>query len=241
VPIFGVRGLNNGIADAHNAGWKLAYVLRGWADPELLASYTPERRGATLDVFANATKSTRFMTPPTHGWSLMRGAALSLALTEDFAKPFANPRQMQPYTYADSPLTLFPEREAEFIVGPVRGAAAVNVKLSGTNDNPVYLLDRTGQGFAGLWFPGPDQASCPIDFAALAARDPHFTVVRLPAASRAAAELYGASPNTFYLLRPDQHVAGRWRDASAPGVAAEVAATLDVCLGGRQALSGAAA
>ena len=29
VPIFGVRGLNNGFADAVNAAWKLAYVL-GW-------------------------------------------------------------------------------------------------------------------------------------------------------------------------------------------------------------------
>ena len=54
VPIFGVRGLNNGLADAHNIGWKLGYVLSRHADARILASYTPERRGATLDVFANA-------------------------------------------------------------------------------------------------------------------------------------------------------------------------------------------
>jgi 3-(3-hydroxy-phenyl)propionate hydroxylase len=59
VPIFGVRGLNNGLADAHNIGWKLAMVLNGEAGAPLLDSYSPERRGATLDVFANATKSTR--------------------------------------------------------------------------------------------------------------------------------------------------------------------------------------
>ena len=79
VPIFGVRGLNNGLADAQNIGWKLALVLHGEADDGLLDSYSPERRGATLDVFANATKSTRFMTPPTRGWRLMRDAALSLS------------------------------------------------------------------------------------------------------------------------------------------------------------------
>src|SRR6185312_16115829 len=50
------------IADAENIGWKLALVLNGEADERLLDSYSPERRGATLDVFANATKSTRFMT-----------------------------------------------------------------------------------------------------------------------------------------------------------------------------------
>ena len=32
VPIFGVRGLNNGLADAENIGWKLALVLHGEAD-----------------------------------------------------------------------------------------------------------------------------------------------------------------------------------------------------------------
>src|SRR5690606_3305574 len=103
VPIFGVRGLNNGLADAHNIGWKLAWLLNGKATPALIDSYTPERRGATLDVFANAVKSTRFMTPPSTGWRLMRDAALSLALRDPRAGALANPRQMTPYTYAESP------------------------------------------------------------------------------------------------------------------------------------------
>jgi 2-polyprenyl-6-methoxyphenol hydroxylase-like FAD-dependent oxidoreductase len=37
-------GMNTGIADAHNLGWKLAWVLRGWAHPSLLDSYDAERR-----------------------------------------------------------------------------------------------------------------------------------------------------------------------------------------------------
>ncbi len=36
VPIFGVRGLNNGLADAENIGWKLALVLHGEAEERLL-------------------------------------------------------------------------------------------------------------------------------------------------------------------------------------------------------------
>ena len=59
-------------------------MLHGEADERLLDSYSPERRGATLDVFANATKSTRFMTPPTRGWRLAREAALSLSLSTNF-------------------------------------------------------------------------------------------------------------------------------------------------------------
>jgi 3-(3-hydroxy-phenyl)propionate hydroxylase len=229
VPIFGVRGLNNGLADAHNIGWKLAYVLRGWAKPpELLASYSPERRGATLDVFANATKSTRFMTPPTRGWALMRSAALSLALTQQWAKPFANPRQMQPYTYADSPVTLFRERETEFTAGPARGAAALNARMS----DGTFLLDAKGGGFTALLFGGgaaltPEIAAL---FEQLRKRDPEFNYVRID--EPAVAELYGAlSKGTFYLLRPDLHVAGRWHEA----VPAEIIATLDACLGQQKA------
>lgn len=40
---LGGQGLNTGIGDAMNLGWKLAATLRGWAPPGLLDSYTTER------------------------------------------------------------------------------------------------------------------------------------------------------------------------------------------------------
>jgi 3-(3-hydroxy-phenyl)propionate hydroxylase len=238
VPIFGVRGLNNGIADGHNIGWKLAYVLNGEAGEALLDSYTPERRGATLDVFANAGKSTRFMTPPSRGWRLAREAALSLATRHAFAGRLADPRQMTPYTYSDSPLTIFTEREAEFIAGPPRGAAAFNVQL-GRGD---YLLDRIGYGFAGLLFcDRPPDGGARALLGELRRRDKRFTpiVVAMKGSPIAddtlfddrgnLARVYGASAGTFYLLRPDQHVAGRWR-AYEPD---EIVRSLDAGLGGK--------
>jgi 3-(3-hydroxy-phenyl)propionate hydroxylase len=235
VPIFGVRGLNNGLADAHNVGWKLAYVLNGNAGEKLLDSYSPERRGATLDVFANAAKSTRFMTPPTRGHRLVREAVLSLAVTEDFAKGFANPRQMQPYTYARSPLTPFAGRDAEFAAGPVSGAALVNVRLA-----DGFLSDFLGDGFTALIFA---DGAAPVEIgalvAAMAGREPRLRALVVggtldhPCARSLAdpggrlASAYGAVPGTLYLVRPDLHVAGRWRRA----VPAEVLATLDAGLG----------
>ena len=39
----GATGMNTGIADGHNLGWKLAWVIRGWAAPSLLDSYELER------------------------------------------------------------------------------------------------------------------------------------------------------------------------------------------------------
>ena len=160
VPIFGVRGLNNGLADAENIGWKLALVLHGEADDRLLDSYSPERRGATLDVFANATKSTRFMTPPTRGWRLAREAALSLSLKHEFPRGLANPRQMQPYTYSESPLTPYAGRDAEFAGGPVCGSVAPNAKLA----DGTHLLDRAGDGMTAILFcggsPTPNRRHC---------------------------------------------------------------------------------
>lgn len=43
-PPFAGQGMNAGLRDAHNVGWKVALAARGLARPELLASYETERR-----------------------------------------------------------------------------------------------------------------------------------------------------------------------------------------------------
>jgi 3-(3-hydroxy-phenyl)propionate hydroxylase len=236
VPIFGVRGLNNGLADAENIGWKLALVLHGEADERLLDSYSPERRGATLDVFANATKSTRFMTPPTRGWRLAREAALSLSLKHEFPRGLANPRQMQPYTYSESRLTPHAGRDAEFAGGPVCGSAAPNAKLG----DDSYLLDRTGNGMTAILF-GADQPTG--EQAALLEQlgriDKRFVPIVVSSGGTTCAahtiadkegeiaRLFAAVPGTLYLLRPDLHIAGRWKSI----IPAEIVKTAKICLG----------
>ena len=205
VPIFGVRGLNNGIADGQNIGWKLAWVINGLAGEGLLDTYSPERRSATLDVFANASKSTRFMTPPTRGWQIMRDAALSLARSHPYAGALANPRQMTPHTYADGPMTL--ADEAGFDAGPVPGAVAMNVAM-----NDGFLSDRFGEGFTVLRFgEGGDLGDhvAPV------------TVVTLDTNSLTG-EIYGAADGATYLIRPDMHIAARWKSADARTVAAAI-------------------
>jgi len=39
----GATGMNTGIADGHNLGWKLTWVIKGWATDALLDSYQAER------------------------------------------------------------------------------------------------------------------------------------------------------------------------------------------------------
>ncbi|HWH21528.1 MAG TPA: FAD-dependent monooxygenase, partial [Solirubrobacterales bacterium] len=46
------HGMNSGIQDAFNLGWKLALVCEGDADPKLLDSYEIERRPVALEVVA---------------------------------------------------------------------------------------------------------------------------------------------------------------------------------------------
>ena len=208
VPIFGVRGLNNGLADAANIGWKLGWVLTGRAGQGLLDSYSPERRGATLDVFANASKSARFMTPATRGWRLMRDAALSLALTQSYAGTLANPRQMTAYTYSDSPAVL-PDAGGAPVGAAGPGAALPEGRLA----DGSFLSDHLGPGFTLLSFDAGLAAEM------TAAADDGLAAVALPHPS-ALAELLGAGPDSAILVRPDRHIAARWDRTDAATVRA---------------------
>ncbi|WP_433634178.1 rifampin monooxygenase [Nocardia sp. CA-120079] len=52
-PPMGGQGLNLGIQDAFNLGWKLAAEVDGWAPAGLLDSYQTERRPVAADVLDN--------------------------------------------------------------------------------------------------------------------------------------------------------------------------------------------
>ncbi|HXL94048.1 MAG TPA: FAD-dependent monooxygenase [Streptosporangiaceae bacterium] len=54
-PPFGGHGLNTGIGDAVDLGWKVAAVLDGWGGPALLDSYETERRPVQERVIRAAT------------------------------------------------------------------------------------------------------------------------------------------------------------------------------------------
>ncbi|WP_435121563.1 rifampin monooxygenase [Micromonospora tulbaghiae] len=52
-PPLGGQGLNLGIQDAFNLGWKLAAAVNGWAPDDLLDTYESERRRVAADVLTN--------------------------------------------------------------------------------------------------------------------------------------------------------------------------------------------
>ena len=55
-PPFGGQGLNLGLQDALNLGWKLAAAVNGWAPEELLDTYFSERHPVAADVL-NTTRA----------------------------------------------------------------------------------------------------------------------------------------------------------------------------------------
>ena len=155
LPIFGVRGANTAFQDAQSLGWHLAFVLKGLAGPRLLDNYSAERVGAAREIIAESGRSTRFMTPPTRGFRLLRDAVLSLSLSQPFVGPLYHWRTSRPHEYTHSALNSPGDDNALFTAGPAAGAPPRNVRL-GPDD---YLLDHLGGGFDLLLFArGPSLA-----------------------------------------------------------------------------------
>ena len=242
VPIFGVRGANSGIDDADNLAWKLAFVVKGLASSALLDSYSVERVAAARENLSHGTKSTEFMAPPSFAFDLMRTAVLGLAKRQPSLSSLINPRQTSAITYATSPLNAAPERSAEFAAGPVPGAVLPECPITiadGSGTREGHLTDLLGPHFTALVF--SDDSTVPAELEALdralAAKQVPFKRVALTRRLGDAAPhgwdhtgrlfpMYGAEPGTLYLVRPDGHVLGRWRQADA----AEALAAIDRAL-----------
>jgi 3-(3-hydroxy-phenyl)propionate hydroxylase len=242
VPIFGVRGANSGIDDADNIAWKLAFVVKGLASASLLDSYSDERVAATHENLSYGTKSTEFMAPPSFAFDLMRKAVLSLAVKHPGVRSLINPRQTSAITYVHSPLNV--ADSDVFASGPMPGAVLAEYPLTiaeGGHAREAHLTELVGVRFTALYF--SEEAEVPDSFNALVPamreRDVPFKMVPLSARLNPQAkgvhawdhtgrifERYDAKPGTVYLVRPDGHVLGRWRDASAADIEAAITRAL---------------
>lgn len=223
LPIFGVRGANTAFQDAQALGWQLAFVVRGWARPELLANYSRERVGAAREIIDEAGKSTRFMTPPSAGFRLLRDAVLSLSLTEAFVRPLYHWRTSRPHAYTHSVLNAVGDDNALFQAGPGHGEPPQNVRLAADE----FLLDKLGGGLDLLYF--TSQAALPEAVQAVitklkasgvplrvSAITPHALSVQgadqvvVDAAGQVRVRYGVKQEGAAYLLRPDQHICARW-------------------------------
>jgi 2-polyprenyl-6-methoxyphenol hydroxylase-like FAD-dependent oxidoreductase len=74
----GGQGMNNGLQDAHNLGWKLAAVIRGDSPASLLASYGSERSEATRQIVRDTDLQTRAWVADSRAKVAARDAAFQL-------------------------------------------------------------------------------------------------------------------------------------------------------------------
>ncbi len=238
LPIFGVRGANTAFQDAQSLGWHLAMVVKGLAGPRLMANHSAERVAAAREIIDEAGKSTRFMTPPSRGFRLLRDAVLSLSLSQDFVRPLYHWRTSRPHEYTHSMLNCMDDDDARFAAGPAHGAPPRNVRLASDD----YLLDHLGGGFDLLVFTEEAALAQPLQQAVAAARlqGVPLRVVAIGAARPVAGadvtladtdgrcrQRYGVEADgAAYLLRPDQHVCARWLTLDAARLNAALRAAL---------------
>ncbi len=211
MPPNGGFGMNTGIADAANLGWKLAAVHKGWGGPKLLDTYETERRPVGLKTVAEAMRDFDRLTGNTRFPDIAAdtNAGRSLRAQIGARLEAANKKSWEPvgihlgYRYDDSPIVIPdgtpPPGDDEMDYRPTArpGSRAPHVWLADGRS----ILDLFGRAFTLLSFEGGDTAS--IEAEAKKCGLP-LDVHRINDAKVRAA--YDAS---FVLVRPDGHVA--WR------------------------------
>ena len=199
---FGARGGNSGVQDADNLAWKLARVIDGRAPEQLLDSYHDERAAAADENIRNSTRSTDFMTPKSHASRVLRDAVLGLAAEFPFGRALVNSGRLSVPTWLrDSPLNTPDADRFEGWMAP--GAPADDAPMP----DGRWLLQWLAPGrFTLLLFAAAGESSPAFEEPGL-----EGVAVRVLRCEGAAAQRYDARPGTCYLIRPDQHVAARWR------------------------------
>jgi 3-(3-hydroxy-phenyl)propionate hydroxylase len=232
---FGARGANSGVQDAENLAWKLAMVLEGKASDALLDTYASEREFAADENIRHSTRSTDFITPKSPVSRVFRDAVLKLSRHHPFARQLANSGRLSvPAVLRDSPLNTADRERFEGSMVP--GAACVDAPVQ-VDGQPAWLLQQLGRQFTGVLFCGAqdiDQATQAALDALRSSEIPLKLVVVTSGNARVAAAAgvkvardvgglavarYDATPGTFYLIRPDQHVCARSRQLDAGFIA----------------------
>jgi 2-polyprenyl-6-methoxyphenol hydroxylase-like FAD-dependent oxidoreductase len=213
-PPFGGHGLNTGLGDAVDLGWKLAAALDGWGGPTLLDSYERERRPIQTRVIDNATANMSVLSSELLADNLddddtagdRARAAAGARIQETKKAEFHALDLVLDLTLDDSPVIVTdedtPSRRGP--TGARAGARLPHVWL----DAGVSLYDRLGTGLTLLVLDGEPAAAAMIEHAAHHRGVP-ITVIDL--SDRRLRDRYGAN---LLLVRPDQYVA--WRGDRAP-------------------------
>jgi 2-polyprenyl-6-methoxyphenol hydroxylase-like FAD-dependent oxidoreductase len=143
-PPLGGQGVNLGVQDAVNLGWKLAAEVRGWAPGNLLDTYHAERHPVAADVLDN-TRAQTALSCPEPGARAVRGLLTELMNFDEVNRHLVEKISAIAVRY-------------DFGAGPdLLGRRLRDLELSqGCLYDRLHrgrglLLDRTGRLTAGGW------------------------------------------------------------------------------------------
>jgi hypothetical protein len=226
-------GMNTGIGDAVDLGWKLEAAIKGWAGADLLASYDAERRPIGLRNVAEASRNLRRMLSTRErlpGPEIFAPGTANDAARKDYGDWFAATMRhewfangvMLGYRYDTSPIVMPdgtpapPDPSHPYTQTARPGARAPHVWLADGRST----LDLYGRGFVLLRL-GDDPPPAKNIETAAQQRGVPLTVVDLTEP-----DVLAAYKNRLILVRPDGHVA--WRADTEP---ADATALIDVIRG----------
>jgi 3-(3-hydroxy-phenyl)propionate hydroxylase len=229
---FGARGANSGLQDADGLIWKLDLVMRGLAPETLLDTYHDERAYAADENILNSTRSTDFITPKSKTSRVFRDAALELARHHPFARKLVNSGRLSvPSFITHSSLNT---AEVDSFVGAMVPGAPMDDAPMQCDGKDVWLIDSVGGHFQCLVFVDDVKhidantlqsllslrdASVPIEPVLVSKSSGVVEGMRvLVDVQGLFAKRYDAQTGSVWLVRPDQHIAARWRRYQAQAV-----------------------
>jgi 2-polyprenyl-6-methoxyphenol hydroxylase-like FAD-dependent oxidoreductase len=223
-PPFGGYGMNLGIADGVDLGWKLAATIEGWGGPALLDSYEIERRAVHQRTIEEAVANYRVLSAQLLKDNLdddteegeRARAEVGAEILRTKTREFMTLGVVLGSRYRESPIIVSDgsvppeEHSATYEPSAHPGCLAPHAWLADGSS----LYDHFGSGYTLLVL---DQTAAPDVFAQAAKRaGVPLTVVAL--SDPGLRELYGAP---LALIRPDQYVG--WRGSRVDDADAIVA------------------
>ncbi|MGO4303219.1 bifunctional 3-(3-hydroxy-phenyl)propionate/3-hydroxycinnamic acid hydroxylase [Cupriavidus sp. RAF12] len=244
-PPYAGQGMNSGVRDAHNLGWKLAAVLRGTMRPSTLDSYEAERRAHAWALIRLALNLGVVMAPSSRlrAWavaSFFTATALVPPVRDYFLKMKFKPKPrlsagragVLEVMQADTARlvgTMLPQPSVAFaddpqvplddVIGHRFALLALGVDAAGLTQIAAHPLWRRLGAARVLLLPVPDAAL------AGTARSFGFEVVCLPGPQWPAS--FRTMQGRLILVRPDRYIAAICEPSQADALAARFARHMD--------------
>ena len=216
----GAQGMNTGIQDAMNLGWKLALVLRGQASEALLDTYEQDR----LPVMRSILSRTEALTDVIGSRSMLRNLFVYLTpwiAGADFVQENATARISQiAFNYRNSPLSEEHFGDGSLAAGDRVPDVMVRAASAGSPSPSQRLFTLLEPSrFTLLLANFADTAAIQARFsAAWSSRQDLFRTAQIMAPEGDAhapyAECFGSAPS-LTLVRPDAYIGFRGGEATA--------------------------